>query len=179
MPTWIALFRGINVGGHNRLPMVDLAHTLEVTGLRSVRTYIQSGNVIFESSSTSKRNIAKQLSDAVEDSFKFRPGVLVLSGDELSAAIDRNPYTEATVDPKTLHFYFLETVPDLPPDEAISKMAKSTERYRLIDTVFYLHAPDGVGRSKLASGIERQLGIPTTARNYNTVARLAMMLDVG
>lgn len=176
MHTWIALIRGINVGGHNKMPMTALARTLEHAGCVDVRTYIQSGNVVFASPLKSKTALAKQLGDAIESEFAFRPQVLLLSAAEFNAAVTNNPFPHAVDAPKSLHFFFLEGPPKSPDLAGIAKLAASTEHYRLIDAVFYLHAPEGIGRSKLAAGVERKLGTATTARNYSTILKLSQML---
>jgi uncharacterized protein (DUF1697 family) len=176
MQTWIALFRGINVGGRNKIPMATLATTLESAGCRSVRTYIQSGNVVFTYSSKLKPNLAKRLGDATETQFGFRPNILLLTEIDFRTAVANNPFTDAISEPKTLHFFFLESKPEVPDIDGIAELAVSTERFQLIDNVFYLHAPDGFGRSRIAAGAERKLGVPTTARNYTTIHNLSDML---
>ncbi len=177
MQTWIALLRGINVGGRNAMPMAELKTTFESAGCRSVRTYIQSGNVVFASPTKSKQNLGKRLGDAIEEQFGFRPSTLLLSQDDFCAAVAKNPFLDAFAEPKTLHFFFLDSVPNSPDMKAIDKLAVPTERFELIDAVFYLHTPDGFGRSKLAASAERKLGVPATARNYTTIQKLSEMLD--
>lgn len=176
MQTWIALLRGINVGGNNKIAMATLRSTLEAAGCRSVRTYIQSGNVIFDCSVKSKRNLSKRIGDAIEEQFGFRPQILLLTHDEFHTAVENNPFPDALDAPKTLHFFFLDASPISPDDGAISRLAVPSERYRLVGSVFYLHAPDGIAHSKLASGVERKLGTTATARNYNTIENLSAML---
>ena len=176
MQTWIALLRGVNVGGRNTMPMAALATTLESAGCRSVRTYIQSGNVVFTSSSRSKPNLANTLGDATEAQFGFRPNIFLLTDTDFLSAVANNPFTDAIPEPKTLHFFFLDSKPESPDINGITKLAISSERFQLIDSVFYLHAPDGFGRSKLAAGAERKLGVPLTVRNYTTIHNLSEML---
>lgn len=176
MQTWIALLRGINVGGRNKVSMQTLRSVLESVGCRRVRTYIQSGNVVFDSPSKSKRSLSKRLGDAIESHFGFRPNILVLTPADFRSAIQSNPFLDAQAEPKTLHFYFLESVPKSSELDTLSDLATETERFQLVDTVFYLHAPDGIGRSKLASGVERKLGVAATARNYQTILALSAML---
>ena len=176
MQTWIALLRGINVGGRNKMPMAELRAGLEAAGFCSVRSYIQSGNVVFDATPTSKYALAKRLDEAIERRFGFLPEIFLLTTTDFQAAIDNNPFPDAVSEPKTLHFYFLECVPNSPDVDSINNMVTSTERYELIDTIFYLHAPDGVGRSKLASSVERRLGVSATARNYKTIQALSTML---
>lgn len=177
MQTWIALLRGINVGGRNTIPMAALTTAFESAGCRSVRTYIQSGNVVFASPVKSKQDLSKRLGDAIEDKFGFRPSTLLLSAGDFRAAVANNPFLDAIAEPKTLHFFFLDSPPSSPDMNAIDKLALPTERFELIGAVFYLHTPEGFGRSKLAAGAERKLGEPATARNYTTIQHLSEMLD--
>ncbi len=172
METWIALFRGINVGGNKLLPMAKLKRDLESLKLTNVRTYIQSGNVVFDSTIKSPSSLTKKISDCIEKQHGFRPQVLLLSHDDLEKAVESNPFHSAVSSPKTLHFFFLAAPAESPDIDAIDKAASPTEDYKLIDHVFYLHAPDGIGRSKLAANAEKYLGVVTTARNYNTVEKL-------
>lgn len=159
------------------MPMAELRTTFESAGCRSVRTYIQSGNVVFASPTKSKQNLGKRLGDAIEDQFGFRPSILLLSEDDFRSAVANNPFLDAVAEPKTLHFFFLDSPPNSPDMKAIDKLAVPTERFELIDAIFYLHTPNGFGRSKLAACAERKLGVPATARNYTTVKNLAEMLD--
>ena len=177
MQPWIALLRGINVGGRNAMPMAALTATFQSAGCGSVRTYIQSGNVVFTSPEKSRQKLSKRLGDAIEDQFGFRPSVLLLTEGEFRAAVANNPFRSAVTEPKTLHFFFLDSVPKSPDMKGIEKLALPTERYKLVDAIFYLHTPDGFGRSKLAAGAERRLGEPATARNFTTIQKLSEMLD--
>ncbi|EMI23217.1 DUF1697 domain-containing protein [Rhodopirellula europaea] len=177
MTSWIALFRGINVGGKNKLPMAALRSTLESIGCQTVRTYIQSGNVVFTCESTSKPKLARRIAHAVDETFGFLPQVMLLTPDEFRVAVTNNPFPDAAAFPKTLHFFFLSATPDDPDLASIADLASETERFELIGDVFYLHTPDGFGTSKLAKGVERKLGVATTARNHSTIEKLASLLD--
>lgn len=172
MATWIALFRGINVGGHHILPMKELVAELEDLGLASVRTYIQSGNVVFESASRSAAALSKKIADRVDENHGFRPAVLVMRAADLARAMDRNPFPEGEPEPKTLHLSFLVSKPSEPDLDALEAARSPTERFVLIDSVFYLHAPDGIGSSRLATVVEKALGVSATARNWRTVRKL-------
>lgn len=171
--TSIALLRGINVGGKNVLPMKELARILESLGLEDVRTYIQSGNVVFRTARKPAKALAATISAAIEERHGFAPRVLVLGRDELDAAMAANPFPAATAAPKSLHLSFLESVPRRPDTDAIEELCSSTEEWSLEGRVFYLHAPEGIGRSKLAARVESLLGVPATARNWRTVEKLA------
>jgi uncharacterized protein (DUF1697 family) len=175
MKTWIALFRGINLAGRNRLPMADLKRLLEKHACVDVHTYIQSGNVIFRSAAPDASRLAKQLTAAVSKSHGFEPHVLLLTPRELARAADGNPYAEAGDNPTSVHLFFLDERPRTPDLTSLDALKTSTERFALKGNVFYLHTPDGFGRSKLATRAERLLGVAATARNWRTVTTLVEM----
>lgn len=175
MQTYIALFRGINVGGRNILPMDELKALLGEMGCEGVETYIQSGNVVFRSRSDDRDTLGKEISRAISKRYGFEPKVYLLDADQLRRAIDGNPFDTGLG--KALHFYFLASYPDSPDLDRLDALKAGTEEYRLIDRVFYLYAPDGMGRSKLAANIEKCLGVPATGRNWNTVSRLRTMIE--
>lgn len=177
MKTLIALFRGINVGGRNILPMKDLAALMKKERLQKVRTYIQSGNVVFETPETSVLDLETVLKDSIETRFGFRPELIVLTESELAQAITANPYPEADSAPSTVHLTFLAKAPANPDLPALEAVRAPSERFSLQGKVFYLHAPDGIGRSKLAARVERALGVPCTSRNWRTVRRLEAMAE--
>jgi uncharacterized protein (DUF1697 family) len=175
---YIALFRGINVGGKNRLPMKALVGILEENGYTGIQTHIQSGNVIFQSTSAKSKMFARIVGAAIADRYGFQPGIVVLSAQELKKASAANPFPKAEAESKFLHLYFLNKGPKAPDLEALNRLKSDSESFRLIGNVFYLHAPDGIGRSKLAARAEKLLGVEATARNWNTVTRLLEMTRV-
>ena len=177
MATWIALLRGINVGGNNILPMAELRSDLEALKLKNVRTYIQSGNVVFDSAAKSASSLSKKISESIEERHGFRPHLFVLKQEDLVAAVEANPFPTAVTDPKTLHFFFLANAAVDVDLKALDDARSPTEEFQLTEQVFYLHAPDGLGRSKLAAKAERLLGVATTARNYRTVDKLLSMVS--
>ncbi len=181
--TIIALFRGINVGGRNKLPMTELVATLAGLGLNDVKTYIQSGNAVFHADDdVVAGSLAEAIGVAIQEQHGFLPQVLLLSPADLAASMVADPYPEAEVDPKTLHLYFLASVPPAPDLESLAAIQRESERFCLEGTVFYLHAPDGIGRSKLAARVEKAMGVPVTARNWRSVSKvmqLAKELDGG
>lgn len=173
MKTWVALLRGINVGGNNILPMKELRALVERQGMENVRTYIQSGNCVFNSAGGTASALAEAISDSIERSFGFRPSVFVMEQSELALAITRNPYAQYSDEPKAVHFLFLRTPAAYPDFNALRDVQKASEQFELTEKVFYLYAPDGVGRSKLAATAEKKLGVAVTARNLRTVLKLA------
>lgn len=172
MKTYIALFRGINMGGHAILPMKDLVALLETLGMRNVTTYIQSGNAVFHSRPVNTGRLSKRISKAIGDSHGFEPHVILLQPAELERAIASNPFPEAESDPRTLHVYFLDAVPAHPDLAALERVRKNSERFCYNGNIFYLHTPDGAGTSKLAAKVEKSLGVVVTARNWRTVCKL-------
>jgi len=173
--TYIALLRGINVGGSHALSMKELKLLLENEGCADVQTYIQSGNVIFRRAASSVSDLAKQLTAAISRSRGFEPLVVVLTQGELESAAAANPYAEADENPRSLHLFFLAERPKNPDLMALETLKARTERFALEGNVLYLHAPEGIGRSKLAERAERLLGVNATARNWRTVTALIKM----
>jgi len=173
METFIALFRGINVGGYNILPMHDLRMQLEKLGLQRVQTYIQSGNVVFRSSHSDKEPLTASIRSSVNSTFGFDPLVMLLTRTELDRVIAANPFPAATVEPAVLHAGFLDSIPHNPDLRALEDLKTAGEQFMLGDRVFYLLAPGGIGRSRLAARAERLLGVDMTDRNWKTVLKLA------
>ena len=173
----VALLRGVNVGGNGSLPMEELVAALEEIGARKVRTYIQSGNAVFESAERNVARLAKQLSAEILKRRGFEPHVHILTLEALAKAIAENPFPEAVSDPSSLHLGFLAASPRSPDLKKLSSLRKESERFHLTESVFYLHAPEGVGRSKLAASSEKLLGVPMTDRNWRTVCEVMQMAE--
>jgi uncharacterized protein (DUF1697 family) len=170
--TRIALFRGINIGGRHLLPMKELAALFERLGATDIRTYIQSGNVVFRPGRADAERLARQLAAEIGRSRGFEPYVLLLGLDELERAMASNPFPDAEADPRMLSLGFLESIPRSPDLDKLESLRKASERFALVGRVFYQHAPEGFARSKLAAGAERALGVQMTSRNWRTVSAL-------
>lgn len=175
MNLYVALFRGINVGGNGSLPMKELVAALEEIGAQKARTYIQSGNAVFESTEKNVARLSKQLSAEIMRRRGFEPRVHILTLEALAKAIAENPFPEVISDPSSLHLGFLASSPKSPDLKKLSSLRKESERFHLTESVFYLHAPEGVGRSKLAASSEKFLGVPMTDRNWRTVCKVMEM----
>ncbi|HVJ87816.1 MAG TPA: DUF1697 domain-containing protein [Caulifigura sp.] len=171
----IALLRGINVGGKAIVPMRTLVDCLEELGYDDVRTYIQSGNAVFRSPKKLTAKSAEAITAAVQTACGVDPHVQLLTLAELESVIEGNPFRDGVDDPSRLHVFFLASEPKSPKLEAVETLKAPTERCRLTPRAFYLHAPEGIGRSKLAAALERLLGVPTTARNWRTVEKIREM----
>lgn len=175
MNTCIAFLRGINVGGNSSLPMKELVAILEAAGARRIKTYIQSGNAVFQGEEKTLSQLPKKVAAEIKKRYGFEPRILVLDVEALRRAIAENPFPEAEADPGSLHLGFLASRPRSPDLDKLSSLKKESERFHLGDGVFYLHAPEGVGRSRLAASAEKLLGVPMTDRNWKTVCKVMGM----
>lgn len=155
--------------------MKEIRELLENEGLQNVRTYIQSGNVVFQSEENDTLRLAVNISGAILEAYGFEPAVLILTSEEMEEAIAANPFPEAESEPKFLHLFFLASVPRSPDLQALEDLKRGEERFALRGAVFYLHAPEGIGRSKLAAKVEKALGVPVTARNWRSVSKIMAM----
>lgn len=171
MKTYIMLFRGINVGGRNILPMKELISLLDKNGYKNVKTYIQSGNVALQST----KKPGTDISNAIESKFGFKPEVIVLEKSEYETVIRNNPFQSN--ENKSVHLYFAgkKLKPDL---DRLDNLSSNTERYEIRGRVLYLLAPEGIGRSKLVSNIDACLGVSVTGRNLKTITKLKELTDV-
>ena len=170
MATWIALLRGIG-GGIRPLPMRDLTAALQAIGLKDVRTYIQSGNVVFTSAKSAAR-LAAEIERCIEKKFGFHSKTFVLSVGELQRAAAGNPFPQADQQPQSLHLFFLAKPAKAAQLEAMNEIKAGSEQFVLTNKVLYFYAPEGFGISRLGAKVERLLGVDTTARNWRTVGKL-------
>ena len=130
MPQWIALFRGINVGGNNLLPMSKLVSDLESLKLHGIRTYIQSGNVVFGYAGGDAKSLASKISNRIEQVHGFRPHVLLLTPKSFQKAIDNDPFQNVASDHKSRHYFFLDQ-PPVEPDLAALCQSQSRQPRRI------------------------------------------------
>ncbi|HEY7638360.1 MAG TPA: DUF1697 domain-containing protein [Steroidobacteraceae bacterium] len=173
MATWIALLRGVG-GGIRPLPMRELVVALEGIGLKDVRTYIQSGNVVFSSAKSATR-LASEIERCIEKKFGFQSKTFILSVPELQRAANGNPFPQADDRPQSLHLFFLSKPAKAAQLDAMHELKVKSEQFVLKGKVFYFYAPDGFGTSKLGAKAERLLGVDTTARNWRTVGKLLQL----
>jgi uncharacterized protein (DUF1697 family) len=154
--------------------MRELVVALERIGLESVRTYIQTGNVVFTSTKSAAR-LASEIERCIEKKFGFHSRTFVLSAAELKRTAKGNPFPQADEKPQTLHLFFLAEPAKAAQLEAMNEVKAKTEQFVLKGKVFYFHAPKGFGSSKLGARAERLLGVDATARNWRTVGKLLEM----
>ena len=169
MQKFIILFRGINVGGNNPLPMKTFVELLKQSGYESVSSYIQSGNIVLKSAT----NPIEQVQNIVFKNFGFSPVVFALDEPAFCLSVLNNPYKE--FEGKFVHFYFCKHDINLVHDK-LDKYLASSEAFSVKGNIFYLHAPEGIGRSKLVANIESCLGQSATGRNLNTINKISTML---
>jgi uncharacterized protein (DUF1697 family) len=178
MTAYVALLRGVNVGGARGLPMIALRALFETAGALGVETLIQSGNVIFESDKNSGAGIVAAVGAAIFREFRFDAPIVVRSAKQWRTLIDGNPYLQRGVDPKTLHAACLSALPD--PDRAarLDPRRSAPDEFELRGETIYLNLPNGVARSKLTNAwFDSTLGVVCTMRNWATVMRLGRLLE--
>ena len=173
MAKFVAFLRGINVGGHRKIPMADLRGLLTSITLDSnVQTYIASGNAVFTAKGPAK-SLSRAIAQGIKERFGFDVPVLVLTENEIKAALETYPFAPGAG--KAALAYFCYDDPQI--DQAgITALAAPTEEIAVVGRTVWLFAPDGIGRSKLAAKLERLIGVETTARNLNTVTKLVEMV---
>jgi uncharacterized protein (DUF1697 family) len=178
MSRFLALLRGVNVGGKNALPMKDLAAMFVDSGCTQVKTYIQSGNVVFRAGSRVASKISVTIANQIADRFGLIVPVVVRTDAELRDVIQNNPFLKAGEREDTMHVYFLA---DSPNAELVSKLdpkRSDIDRFSVRNREIYLHLPNGMGRSKLTNAyFDSKLKTVSTARNWRTVLKLYEMLQ--
>jgi uncharacterized protein (DUF1697 family) len=170
----IALLRGINVGGHNKVAMADLRRLCEDLGHRDVATYVQSGNVVLSTDRDDLAAIGAELTERMRTELDVAPTVMVRSLQDLEAVAAANPFLEAAAeDPTTVHAAFLSAEPSDPTTLAFDADTYAPERIAAGDRIRYLFLPEGMGKSQLATVLSRRrTDVEVTVRNWRTVTKL-------
>lgn len=180
LPTHVALLRGINVGGKNTVPMADLRGWVEEAGGEGVRTYVQSGNVLFDATPAAAARIAAAISAHIKERLDLSVPVVLLTAVEFHQIARTNPYLAEGAPENELHVMFLS---EAPAPERVAKLdpdRSPPDRFTVAGRALYLHAPNGVARSKLTNAyVDRVLGVTSTARNWRTVGKLLALSGEG
>ncbi len=172
--TYIALLRGINLAGRRKVAMPALREALADAGFDEVATYIQSGNLVFDSGK-SATGLRIEMEKLIEDRFGFAVPVLLRSAKQLDAVIASNPFPEPS-DPRLLHVVFLEKAANPNAVKKLADSATGSDEVKSVGKELYLNTPDGFGRSPLAAAMAKDpSGLTGTARNWRTVLKLAEM----
>jgi uncharacterized protein (DUF1697 family) len=174
MPTYIAMIRGINVSGHKKIKMDQLRESFEALGFSQVRTYIQSGNVIFQTARTSPTDLSKRIEERIGADFGFSVAVILRTSGEMGKTIQDNPFlTKPGIDSSKLHVTFLSQLPVPTTLKKLDTWRAEPDEFRYFGKEIYLHCPNGYGRTKLSNNaFERVLSVSATTRNWNTVNKL-------
>lgn len=171
MKTYIVFLKGINVGGHKKVPMAELRELLTKSGFRNVKTYIQSGNIILESSEKVNKNIEDTIQKATLDCFGFEVSVLVKTRQDLNRIFNDSPFTEDIK--KSSYFIMLHEIPERNLIKAASEKTYDGEDYYILKDCIYFYCTKGYGQAKFnVNFFERKLKTFATARNYNTMLKL-------
>lgn len=178
MESYIALLRGINVGGHNKLPMAGLRETCARLGWAEVRTFIQSGNVVFDAAGKTE-TLEEALGKAIAARFGFAPAVVIRTAAQLKAMAEANPFPkESAKEPHWVLAGLAKEKLKTGAAEAIEARAQAGEKVVEAGGVLWFYYPAGVGTSKLTPAlIDRAAGSPVTARNWRTIIKLIDMLE--
>jgi len=172
---YVSILRGINVGGQKKIKMTDLKALYEAQGFENVTTYIQSGNVIFESKEADKENLKSLIEKAIEEKYMFHVPVDVRTNQELGKIVKDCPYEEAKVNENGTKVLvtFLQSSPSDKKRELLLKYVKLPEKLTIQGGEVYLYCPNGYGKSKLSNNfIENNLGVSATTRNWKSVKKL-------
>jgi len=177
--TYVALVRGINVGGARKLPMAELAEVVASLGHGEVQTFIQTGNVVF-TSPVARAQLSRPLERAIDERLGLDVTVVLRTPAELRAAAAANPFPEAESTPSRLHVVFLERKPSSADSAALAPDRSPGDRAVVHGDHVYLHLPDGAGRTKLTLDyLERVLRVRGTQRNWNTLVKLIDLTSRG
>lgn len=174
MANYISMLRGINVSGQKKIKMAELRAIYESAGFAKVATYIQSGNVVFSSSSTNTSEITKSIEDQVKKKLGYTVAVILRSANEFRKIINHNPFigTEQ-IDTSKLHITFLSDKPSKEKIEALEPTIGSSEQFQTIGKEVYLYCPNGYARTELSNNFfEKKLALSATTRNWNTINKL-------
>ncbi|NTW26065.1 MAG: DUF1697 domain-containing protein [Lentimicrobium sp.] len=177
METYVALLRGVNVSGKNLIKMGELVKVLSEAGLSNVRTYIQSGNIVFESETTECEKYTKIISGIILGQFGLEVPVQVLKRSELSDICDKNPFiSDRGFSPDKLYLTLLNAFPDPDLTAGINPENYYPDEFQILGKAVYLYCPSGYGNTKLTNTFfEKKIKVSATTRNWATVTKLVTM----
>ena len=177
MPVYIAMLRGINIGPHKRMKMDKLRASCEALEFEQVKTYVQSGNVVFKATKQSSASLGKKLKDRIVRDFGFSAPVITRTADEIEMVIQDNPLLkEKSIDVAKLHVTFLSELPVVAALKKLDSLPQQPDRFCCLRREIYLYCPNGYGQTKLTNNLfEKQLAVGATTRNWKTVNNLYEM----
>jgi uncharacterized protein (DUF1697 family) len=179
MTVTICLLRGVNVGGHNKIPMAGLRELCGSLGLKDAQTLIQSGNVVFRTPARKLPKLAEEIAEAIERAFGFRPGVVLRTAAEWREAMARNPFEgREGVEPGKLLVFFLASEPSEEGRTKARAIPAHPDQMHMEARELFVYFPNGMGKAKLSmAAVERAMRVAGTGRNWNTVMKLMEMAD--
>ncbi len=180
METYISILRGINVGGKNKIKMPDLKEMYEELKFKDIVTYIQSGNIIFNSNqNVSNQNLAKKIEKGISEKFKLAVPVIIRTINEMESILKINPFLKMPgIDIEKLHVTFLEEIPEQLKLKEVAKYDYSPDKFIIINKEVYVYCPDGYGMTKLSNNFfENKLKTGATTRNWRTVNKLVELAE--
>ena len=178
MKTWIALLKGINMVGKNKMSMKGLIALLEGLNARDVKTYRGSGNAVFRHRGTNTARLAKRISAAVGKEYGFEPLVMLFEPEKLAQIIADNPFPEAEAEPGALVVGFLAAEPEQPDWEALEEVRRKSERFAVRGDVFYFFAPEGFHLTKIGPWMKRSFdSVDGTGRTWSSVVKVMEMAE--
>ncbi len=181
MKTYIALLRGINVGGQKKIKMADLGKMMQKLGFEDVITYIQSGNLVFNSETTDRTKLADKIGTAIKVTFGFDVPVLVTSKEELEGILARSPFIDPEdIAANRIYYVLLKNEPDLQLRKGFQEVVYPNERFYITKNCVYLACSVGYGNAKLNNNvIEKKLMVASTTRNHKTMVKLIELSGSG
>ena len=177
MTTWLALLRAVNLGQYNKVPMALLREKLTEAGFTNVRTYIQSGNVLVDTPETNRAAVSGQVHDLILNEFEVRSPAVMVTRDELAAAVANNPFTNPEADTKAHRIMFLNDEPDAELIATLDRDRSPGDRFEIEGRVIWLDIPQ-FHKTKLTNDyFDRKLNTVSTLRNLSTCEALLKLMD--
>jgi len=175
---YLALLRGINVSGKNPIKMKEFQAHLQDEKFEKVKTYIQSGNIIFDCKIAGNEMIAKRVSEVIKDKYGYDVPVIVLVASELEKLIKNNPFeNEAADEPNEVMFSFLSDIPGANLVQKFELSEYKTEKFKIFEKQVFLYCMNGIGKAKISTNyLESKLNVIATTRNWKTILKLHEMM---
>ena len=178
METYISILRGINVGGQKKIRMADLKTLYERLKFKEITTYIQSGNVIFNTDkSLPRQEISKRIEEKITEKYNFIVPVIIRTKSEMVKTFSDNPFLDRKdINPERLHVTFLAGLPKQADKKRIEKLEFPPDEFIIDGKEIYLHCPNGYGKTKLSNNFfENRLNVTATTRNWRTISILVSL----
>jgi len=178
MNSYIAFIRGVNVGGSKKIKMTDLVRACESAGLQNVRTYLQSGNVVFNSLISGVDILSQMIQLIIQQRFDLSISVILRTPGDLQQIICRNPFSSDDLPPDKLSVTFLSGIPEGSRVDRLRGVKDPVDKFFIVDREIYLYCPKGFARTRFTNGyFEKYLAVAGTARNWRTVKSLFKMTN--